>query len=471
MATLYSKERSKYGNLTGQIIVWPVQINNDLNNVDNIKHLPSGYLRCDGAIYNVVDYPQLAAICGVGETGRFVRKNIAGTALQSLTNDQFVVPDLSSKYPKPTPGADAGQYKSIRVTNAVGNEVNRSGIGIEATSTLGTSIQVTYSGSFTVPTQTIPLRGKPGWTWGTTSGKRTESEIVDNAAIAGHMHFSSLKRTRIKSTTEVDVTSPTTQKEPVAIGLLNWWNASTVPIQDWMDNTTTDGTSSTWPGNNQPPCRAIASNVWAIAKQYQWGDYAGTGLVSNPTGYSNACWNDRTPTLAASWQYHCLMNDDWDNFPINTTLRLNGMKGSSESGGQVLGVCVHFEDKDYDDAEDVPAKYISGATGVPLDWRDNSLADVVPLNSNTQTPGNDLNPVLFNNMTDTTDLGAATDRTNHFHKVNLTGKDTHSFALVTNALELNPDSLKTTLTLSVDNAASVDSALSPFIILEYLIKI
>ena len=30
MATLYSKERSKYGNLTGQIIVWPVQINNDL---------------------------------------------------------------------------------------------------------------------------------------------------------------------------------------------------------------------------------------------------------------------------------------------------------------------------------------------------------------------------------------------------------------------------------------------------------
>ena len=74
-------------------------------------------------------------------------------------------------------------------------------------------------------------------------------------------------------------------------------------------------------------------------------------------------------------------------------------------------------------------------------------------------------------MTDTTDLGAATDRTNHFHKVNLTGKDTHSFALVTNALELNPDSLKTTLTLSVDNAASVDSALSPFIILEYLIKI
>ena len=161
MATFYSKERAKYGNVTGQIIAWPVNYEGAPDAGANKKLLPAGYLKCDGTKYYAVDYPQLAAICGVGETGRFVRKNIAGTALQSLTNDQFVVPDLSSKYPKPTPGADAGQYKSIRVTNAVGNEISRSGIGIEATSTLGTSIQVTYSGSFTVPTQTIPLRGKP----------------------------------------------------------------------------------------------------------------------------------------------------------------------------------------------------------------------------------------------------------------------------------------------------------------------
>ena len=165
MAKLYSQERSKYGNLTGQIIVWPVEISPDINATSNRENLPSGYLRCDGTIYNVNDYPQLAAVCGVGESGKFVRRNIAGTALQTLTDNQFVVPDLSSKYPLPTPGADAGIYKNIRETNSLGNEISRSGIGIEATSTLGTTINVTYSGTFTVPTQVIDLKGKPSWTW------------------------------------------------------------------------------------------------------------------------------------------------------------------------------------------------------------------------------------------------------------------------------------------------------------------
>ena len=31
MAKLYSQERSKYCNLTGQIIIWPVEINPDIN--------------------------------------------------------------------------------------------------------------------------------------------------------------------------------------------------------------------------------------------------------------------------------------------------------------------------------------------------------------------------------------------------------------------------------------------------------
>ena len=156
-------------------------------------------MRCDGTIHNVIDYPALAAICGVGENGKFVRKNIAGNPIQSLTDNQFVVPDLGSKYPLPTPGADAGVYKNIRKNNTLGNEISRSGVGIEATSTLGTVIDVTYSGSFTVPTQVIDLKGKPSWTWGTLAGKQTESEVVDSTAIAGHMHFGNFRRARLRN--------------------------------------------------------------------------------------------------------------------------------------------------------------------------------------------------------------------------------------------------------------------------------
>ena len=132
MAKLYSQERSKYGNLTGQIIVWPVEISPDIDATSNKKDLPSGYLRCDGAIYNAVDYPALSAVCGTGSDNKFVRKDLAGNALQTITDAQFIVPDLSSKYPLPTPGADAGVYKNIRVTNSNDDEVSRSGVGIEA---------------------------------------------------------------------------------------------------------------------------------------------------------------------------------------------------------------------------------------------------------------------------------------------------------------------------------------------------
>ena len=77
---------------------------------------------------------------------------------------------------------------------------------------------------------------------------------------------------------------------------------------------------------------------------------------------------------------------------------------------------------------------------------------------------------MFNTVEESADFTYATDPSNHYHRVNLE-KQNHSFALVTSPLELSPDALKTTLNLSVDNAFSIDSTLSPFIVLEYLIKI
>ena len=74
MTVLYGKEKSKYGNLTGQIIIWPVEYEGPPEETTNVRNLPAGYLRCDGTIYYAEDYPQLAAILGTGEQTKFLRK-------------------------------------------------------------------------------------------------------------------------------------------------------------------------------------------------------------------------------------------------------------------------------------------------------------------------------------------------------------------------------------------------------------
>ena len=476
MAKLYSQERSKYGNLTGQIIVWPVEINPDINAPSNKKDLPSGYLRCDGTIYNAIDYPALSAVCGTGTDSKFVRKDIGGTALQTITDAQFIVPDLCSKYPLPTPGADAGVYKNIRVTNANNVEVNRSGIGIEASSTLGTTLDVTYSGTFTVPSQVIDLKGRPAWTWGTTDGKRTIADVVDVTAIAGHMHFGNHVRTRIKSTAETDPTSPSIVKDPQAIGLVAYWNASTIPIGDWLNSTVitgTAGTPPTYPGNSQPACRAIASNIIAKNFQFYFGAFAGN---IDPTAYGGQCYNGGN-TLIDQWRTRCLIADDWNNFPVNTDPYkiAPGINLYSTSGTNTLLFGCYLDSipsqpQQLNNSISLPKTYFQGAAGVPLDWKDASCHDVVPFNSNLNTDASRIYASLFNEMSESTDLVQSTDPTSHYHKVDL-DRGTHSFKLVTNALELSPDSLETKLTLAVDNAVSVDSVTSPFIVLEYLIKI
>ena len=75
MASFYSKERAKYGNLTGQIIIWPVEYEGTPDSAQNSGKLPAGYLKCDGTKYYADDYPRLAAVLGTGTISKFLKKN------------------------------------------------------------------------------------------------------------------------------------------------------------------------------------------------------------------------------------------------------------------------------------------------------------------------------------------------------------------------------------------------------------
>jgi len=454
MAVFYSKERAKYGNLTGQVIIWAVEYEGLPDGALNAKNLPAGYLKCDGTKYYAEKYPQLAAICGTGNDCKFIRKNSDNTNFDTLTDAQFMVPDLGSKYPEPTSGANAGLYNNIRLKNSLDNEVSRSGIAIEAVSAIGTNVRIDYSGSISVPSQEIDVRGKPSWIYAGTT-HRTDSEGVEENALHPHSHFHSATRARNHALTETGTNAP------MPMGQLGRRNASTIPVQEWLDETTN---ASGDPGSGQQPCMAID----------KWSPGSGGGATSTQGLQGTIYWGHCIYGAGDQYRYNCLLNStlgplsrgsmDGTADGSNIARYRNNFQyiiGCTEGGGAVASSTLT-----------VNATYLQGADGVPDDFLGNSLYDVLPLQSNDSVVTGRATTDLENTTTDTTELSreAGVDPTIHNHRVDI-DKGDHNYQVKTNAIVIPPENLETTMTIGADNSVSIDAATSPFIVMEYLIKI
>ena len=461
MPVLLSKERSKYGSGVGTIICWPVELTStDPNSEDNVRKLPAGYLKCDGTIYKAEDYPQLAEILGVGVASKFARRDISDDFIDIIDDDEFIVPDLGSKFLKPTTGGSAGLYININKNDQSGQERRRSGIGIEASSVAGsttgntTVIPVSYTGSFTVPSQEINLQGKPAWSKGTNNSGFTDSEAVDSLAIHSHMHFSQTNRLRLKTTNE--------QSDAQGQGQGNYYTATTIPVQEWLDETRYNNVAGNPPGSAQPPCWAIASGSQAPAAAVETS-FGGFEVV-----YSNYCYDLKGAAGLNSMRYYCLLNQN-TNINLNT-INNPGSPPNFVSYGLGLGTCFMQDQGESTKTGVVPATYITGGQGVPLDYKNTSLADVVPLNTNTNSKPGTAYPQVNNIFSDVAELQQPDgDPTVHNHKILLTIQP-HTYKIKTNGFLLSPDNLSTTLTLQTDQVASLDQVTSPYIIMEYLIK-
>ena len=460
MPVVLGKERAKYGSGVGTIICWPVELTTkNPNNEDNIRKLPAGYLKCDGTIYKAEDYPQLAEILGVGSSSKFARRDVTDAFIDSVDDDEFIVPDLGSKFLKPTTGGSAGLYINIVKNDQSGQERRRSGMGIESSSVAGTTvgntttIPVSYTGAFTVPSQEISLQGKPAWTKGSLGTGFSDLEAVDTAAIHSHMHFSQTNRLRLKTTNE--------GQNVQAQGIGSYYVASTLPIQQWMDNTRWDNSVTNDPGTNQPPCWAIASGATARAPSTAVESTFGFEVV-----YANYCYDLYGAAGLNTLRYNCLLNAP-ANFPLNTITHKPPPKFTSYGFG--LGLCSNTESGDVTDGYTVPATYVTGGQGVPEDWKGVSLSDVVPLNSNQGSKSQTSYPQVNNIFTDINELIQTEDPTIHNHKI-LLDIGSHNYKIKTNGFLLSPDNLQTTLILQTDQVASLDQVTSPYIIMEYLIK-
>ena len=477
MAVFYNKERAKYGHITGQVIVWPVTYEGTPDTAINITNLPAGYLKCDGSKYFAEDYPRLAAILGTGTNTAFMKKNLDGTDFETINDNQFMVPDLGSKYPEPTTGANAGVYNNIRKNDSLGTEKSRSGIGIDAEAAIGTTnVNITYSGSINVPAQEVEIKGKPGWTYA-GDAHYTEVESVEENQIHPHMHFTkSAPRCRLRAAPtilEID------NDHPVPGGSTALQNGSTINVQEWVNATRAQNSAANPAASGQEPCKALYNwdpNDGAVgdgtplvgtglAQTIYYGgciDDNVTGIyqIGSGQGFEFGCINLANMTLNRQTQAGSPNSQDTGKYQSKTQTVLGGCPGFLQSSGGAGGNYT------------IPPTYVSGALGMPVDFNGAQLTDVLPLQSNESAISSTSTPDVRNETTDTADLSipAGTLPTAHSHRVRL-DKGDHTYKVKTDAISIDPENLSTTFDIGVDSSISIDSASQPFIVMEYLIKI
>ena len=519
MAKFYQKERAKYGNLTGQIIIWPVEYLGDPNEGNNATNLPAGYLKCDGAKYYAEDYPQLAAILGTGDNTAFRRMKLDQvTPLDSNISDvQFVVPDLGSKYPEPTTGANTGLYNNIRVLNSNDQEVSRSGIGIEATNQTGqTTNTVLYRGDITLPSQEIPITGRPGYVYAGTTHRLDDTDVPEEA-LHPHTHFHTGTRARNMTKFAYGTSPSDTNDNPRWDGETGTLNASTINIYDWVVSTrfniasavTKDpgytctgvgsgkldfisgcsaeeiaknptetnpvGGGKNPPGLGQQPCKAI--QYWNPNDDHDSWFFSSGIVCSTATGYFGGCIEGHPGISGASGEayFGCILvaQTEYDRRePWGAADGSNTAQYRSQFG--CLGLCggTGSGSAGFDINGEAPATYTSGAPGVPVDFANNSLFDVVPLQSNEAHEDKRLSVALEHVAEETLDIVRTSDPTIHNHRIDIDqfASGDHTYKVKTNAAVIRPENLSTTLTIGTDSSPSIDSAVCPFIVMEYLIK-
>lgn len=189
MAKNYSFEKGKYGITTGTIIPFGRYLDGtDPEGTDWINYVPAGFLRCNGFIYKARDFRALADVIGIGSNCRFKKEDDTLEELnESYTLGQFQLPDLGSKY---ISAASAnGTYNNLLVLNPNSEEfVSRVGLEVEISLNAGNQLETTYSGSFNIPTTTVPFPETQNF--GTTLTSQIPSATFNSDNLLPHGHYS-----------------------------------------------------------------------------------------------------------------------------------------------------------------------------------------------------------------------------------------------------------------------------------------
>ena len=472
MAVFYSKEKGKLGTLTGSIINWSSQLTSaDPEDPTLLQTLPAGYLRCDGAVYQAEVFPELAVILGVGANCRYKKPDT------TLLDNQFQVPDLGAKSTKTSFSSNLGDYLDTYLENDAGQEITKSGVGLEVSSNIGTTYTVQYQGNFFLPAQTIEITGQPGFAKST--GNYTEETEVLATAFQPHAHFHDGKRSRTASPTS----------EFSLFGRNSYKSKSTLCISSWADNTT------------QPLCKAAASKfVAALMPNRNKSNQCFTFLVGGPSQetyeYYGGCWNgctfedtgqclvpgdipilnpdgSGTPT-GQFYQFGCNSNGTqlgWPMYSPEGTAPQTGFCGNMPYQGDMtcktgpkcnIGAsnCNAYNDYAQATGSQPPTHQKLGANYTPALV---SKATQVPFDSQADTPAF---AALNNTVTDVEEFGRDCIH-KHFMPFE---QDPHNFFVVTQPTYIPADEITSTIQIDVNEQNKADGYIQPFLVQEFLIK-
>ena len=331
MAVFLNQERTKIGTTTGTLIAFPQELEvNDPNVGNSAELLPAGYLRCDGGIYSETIYPALAQILGTGDGCAFKQEGV------TLSNTQFQVPDLRSKFIRASSASDQGVINDNTVINAAGQTVERSGVSVNVSSNVGTTAVVDMTGQYRVPARTVTLTGNVGF----TKPRSPDEETVSAQAFLPHLHYTTTYRCR------------TIRRGGSDVFELNYYNnASTIGVGNWYDATDSGDTG------RQPACKHWAqSEVWNTGAYVASGTFLGFGATFE---YYGICKG-----TCGGFITSCLIPTGKGPLNVDTTpegpCRQTYVAPFGITVGPVGMECASSD-------KDIGENYVEGATGVGVD--------------------------------------------------------------------------------------------------------
>jgi hypothetical protein len=192
MATTYSYQKGKLGGSTGSIFPYfrTIGTNNPLDE-EYTKYIPAGFLRCRGQILSADQYPELAAVLGVGSDCIYKKPNsILAERDGNGTGGTLQLPDLGSKYI--SAGTTSGEYASITLEQEGSTAiVYKSGISCTLSSS-SPQIEFRLTGNFRLPQHNLTISGR----WQISGITYTGNTPVAEGNILAHGHHGTFAQLR-----------------------------------------------------------------------------------------------------------------------------------------------------------------------------------------------------------------------------------------------------------------------------------